>query len=509
MKIGINRTRTETISSNKNRTGNDQVTNRLFVFYQSMFLLIIIMIVYNLSFTVPVFAQADQGARTEEEKVPFPSPKETPSQAPERIDVKPMARDHEIRERLEDILKATGWFTAPEVRVNDGVVFLEGMTETGEFKKWAGDLARNTQDVVAVVNQIELKEPSLWDFQPAINGLREQWRGIMRGAPFILFGLFILAMAWGIARLSSVAARISLHRREINPLLQDVIARSVGLGVFLVGLYVVFQVAGLTTVALTVMGGTGLLGIVLGIAFRDITENLLASIFLSLQNPFRNGDLIEIAGIEGFVQMLTIRATVLITPDGNHVQIPNATVYKSNIHNYSSNPNRRGEFMVGIGYDDNIQSAQEMVLKILAEHPAVLKDPEPSVLVDNLGKSTVDLRIFFWLNGNQHSLAKVKSSVIRLVKLAFQDSGISMPDEARELIFPDGVPVRMIEPERIPEERDKSIQAKVPHGLKEPVMVSIDAEGDLRSESVEILEQARQSRTPEEGQDLLKPSSAT
>jgi small conductance mechanosensitive channel len=507
MKIGINRSWTENISSNTNRPVKDQISNRLFVFSRSLLLLILIMLAFNPGFTVPVFAQVNQGASAEEEKVPFPPPKETPSQAPARIDVKPLARDHEIRERLKDILKATEWFTAPEVRVIDGVVFLEGMTETGEFKKWAGDLARNTQDVVAVVNQIELKEPSLWDFQPAYNGLREQWQGILRGSPFILFGLLILAVALGVARLSSRVARISLRRRDINALLQDVIARGVGLGVFLVGLYVVFQVVGLTTVALTVMGGTGLLGIVLGIAFRDITENLLASIFLSLQNPFRNGDLIEIAGITGFVQMLTIRATVLMTPDGNHVQIPNATVYKSNIHNYTSNPNRRGEFTVGIGYDDNIMSAQEMVLKILAEHPVVLKDPEPWVLVDNLGASTVDLKVYFWLDGRQHSLLKVKSSVIRMVKRAFQDAGISMPDEARELIFPNGVPVRIIEPEKLEEGHPGSIQTKVPQAFEESARVSTDAEGGLRSEAGEIQEQARQSRTPEEGQNLLKPSS--
>jgi len=485
----------------------DQASKRLFCFSFSLFMLVIVMVAFNPEFAAPVFAQANQGAGTESEKVPFPPAKETPSQAPTRIDVKPLARDHEIRERLQDILKATGWFTAPEVRVIDGVVFLEGMTETGEFKKWAGDLARNTQDVVAVVNQIELMEPSLWDFQPAFNGLREQWRGVLRGSPFILFGLFILAVALVVARLSSFVARIFLRRRKINPLLQDVIARAGGLGVFLVGLYVVFQVAGLTTVALTVMGGTGLLGIVLGIAFRDITENLLASIFLSLQNPFRNGDLIEIAGITGFVQMLTIRATILMTPDGNHVQIPNATVYKSNIHNYTSNPNRRGEFTVGIGYDDNILSAQEMVLKILAEHPVVLKDPEPWVLVDNLGASTVDLKVYFWLDGRQHSLIKVKSSVIRLVKRAFQDAGISMPDEARELIFPNGVPVRIIEPEKLEERHPGSIQTRVFQALEESDRVSTDAEGGLRSEAGEIQEQARQSRTPEEGQNLLKPLS--
>lgn len=502
----FNQSRSKNMVSDQSRTVKVQLSRMLTFCLSYVFLLNLLMLALFLLLSDPVLAGTSQETKTEEEKVTLPPPKETPSQAPVRIDVKPVARDNEIQKRLEDILKATAWFFRPEVKVNDGVVFLEGMTKTGEFKKWAGDLARNTQDVVAVVNQIEVMEPSIWDFQPAMDGLREQWRGLVRSSPFVLFGLFILAIAWWVARFSSRIARYSLRRRDLNPLLQDVIARGVGLGVFLVGLYIVFQVAGLTTVALTVMGGTGLLGIVLGIAFRDISENLLASIFLSLQNPFHNGDLIEISGITGFVQMLTIRATVLMTPDGNHVQIPNATVYKSNIHNYTSNPNRRVDFAVGIGYGDNILSAQEIALKILSEHPAVLKDPEPWVLVDNLGPSTVDLRVYFWLDGRLHSLVKVKSSVIRLVKQGFQEAGISMPGEARELIFSDEVPVRMIEPEEFPEKYAEPVFKKASQEGMEPKKVSIDAEGGLYSEADQIQEQARQSRTPEEGQNLLKPS---
>jgi small-conductance mechanosensitive channel len=195
-----------------------------------------------------------------------------------------------------------------------------------------------------------------------------------------------------------------------------------------------------------------------------------------------------------------------MTPDGNHVQIPNATVYKNSIHNYTSNPNRRAEFTVGIGYDDEIRAAQEVALKILAEHPAVLKDPEPLVLVENLNKATVDLRIYFWLDGRQHSLLKVKSSVIRLVKRGFQEAEISMPDEAREIIFPDGVAVRLIAPQALPPE-DVKPPAAAHQALATPETVSTDAEGDLRSEAGEIEAQARHSRTPEKGQNLLKPAS--
>lgn len=270
----------------------------------------------------------------------------------------------------------------------------------------------------------------------------------------------------------------------------------------LVGFYLVLRIAGLTQLALTVVGGTGLIGLVLGIAFRDITENFLASLFLSFQQPFREGDLVEVANATGYVQRLTSRTTVLMTLDGNQLQIPNSTVFKSTIRNFTSNPNRRDDFIVGIGYEGSIPFAQEVALKVLAEHPAVLTEPEPLVLVENLGPSTVNLRVYFWLDGSRHSWLKVKSSVIRQVKRAFQESGISLPDEAREVTFPLGVPVRMME-------RDgeaRPVEAAEPKPIAELEAVSTKAEAGLQSEAGAIKEQARRSWTP--GENLLTPSSS-
>jgi small conductance mechanosensitive channel len=431
---------------------------------------------------------------------PTPVPGEPPSDVPDRVDVEPLARDEQIRARLQNILEATGWFADPLVEVNNGVVFLTGQAETEEFKRWAGDLARNTQDVAAVVNQITIREPSVWDFEPALAGLQEQVRRLVRALPLIGFSLLILVIAVLIARLAVLLARRLLHQRFKHSLLVTVIARSVGLIVFLLGLYLVFQIAGLAGIALTVVGGTGLLGLILGIAFRDITENFLSSLFLSVQNPFYTGDLVEIDGTEGFVQLLTTRVTILMTLDGNHIQIPNTIVYKSKIINYTSNPNRRVAFTVGIGYEDKITVAQDLILKLLAEHPAVLNDPEPLVLVDSLGDATVNLQIYFWVDGREHSIQKVRSSVIRLAKRTFQEANISMPDEARELLFPEGVSVRLIEPE----EARPLPESKIP---QEADTISTAAEGGLRSEADEIEKQLRQSRTPESGENLLDTNS--
>jgi small conductance mechanosensitive channel len=191
-----------------------------------------------------------------------------------------------------------------------------------------------------------------------------------------------------------------------------------------------------------------------------------------------------------------------MTLDGNQVQVPNSTVFKSTIRNFTSNPNRRDDFIVGIGYDDSIPFAQEIALKVLAEHPAVLNEPEPLVLVENLDPSTVNLRVYFWLDGDRYSWMKVKSSVIRLAKRAFQDSGISLPDEAREVTFPHGVPVHMIESQGAAEPTKPA--------LSKPTVdletVATQAEAGLQSEAEEIKKQARKSWTP--GENLLTPSSS-
>jgi small conductance mechanosensitive channel len=430
------------------------------------------------------------------------------SVAPARLEVQPVARDDEIRRRLQSVLDATGWFTDPLVRVEEGVVFLSGYASTEELRRWAGDLARNTQDVAAVANAIEIDEPSLWDFSAASEGLARLWRDFIRSIPFVVFGLFIMALSAIAGVLAARGIRILLLPRVQARLLRTLISRAAGIVVFLIGTYIVLRIAGLTQLALTIVGGTGLIGLAVGIAFRDITENYLASIFLSMQRPFETGDLVEVAGITGFVQQLNVRATVLMTFEGNLVQVPNAAVYKSNIRNFTANPNRRESFIVGIGYDDSIERAQEIARTVLAEHPAILSDPEPWVLVDGLGAATVNLRIYFWVNGHEHSIFKVRSSVIRLVKRAFQSSGISMPDESREVIFPQGVPVTMLHapPTTARDASPTSMRDEGPAPQSdEPQQVSTPAEAGFASDADVLEEQARQAKPLDKHANLLQP----
>ncbi len=315
----------------------------------------------------------------------------------------------------------------------------------------------------------------------------------------MLLALLIAFATVVVAALIGRFARGFLSTRISSPLLRSVIVRAVTIPIFLLGIYFVLQVAGLTSLAVTVLGGTGLIGIVIGFAFRDIAENFLASLLLSMRNPFRSGDLIDVAGHVGIVQNLNTRSTVLLTLDGNHVQIPNATVFKSIIKNYSSIPSRRAEFIVGIGYDSSTAKAQALIAQVLRDHPAVLAEPEPLVLVDQLGAATVDLRVQYWFDSATYSPAKINSALLRLSKNALLSGGIELPDPAREVVFPQGVPVY---------QRD-SPPAKSSSGGKQRKIPPVDeqavtiGEGNLQSETREAAERPR-GDIPESAENLLK-----
>lgn len=457
--------------------------------FLKIFLFIIIFFVSNISLAqVTLTPQTPSNEKTIHEEIP---------KIPEDVKVRPETKDIEISNRIKNILMSTQWFINPSVKVKNGVVFLYGTTANEDYREWAERLASKTQDTVAVVNHIQVAEPSIFEFKPILSRFKNQWLKIMRMIPSFILAIIILIFTWFIAKFFTFIGKKVFFSRLDNLLLQKVLSWAMMIFIFLIGIYLLFYLMGLVGIAFTVIGGTGLLGIILGIAFKEITENLLASIVLSINNPFTKGDLVEIVGYIGYVQRMNLRSTILINLEGNYIQIPNSTVYKNTIRNFSSNPNRREDFIIGIGYNCNIAKAQEIALEVLKKHPAVLKDPEPWVLVDDLGKVTINLRIYFWLNGNKYSWLKIRSSIIRLIKKSFQENNIPMPDSERELIFPQGVPVRFIDQE------DGSKLNQQLESEKDSAAISTQSEARLDSVSEEIEAQAKHSPAPEEGDNLL------
>lgn len=421
---------------------------------------------------------------------------------PNAVSVEAVVEDGDIENRLLRILEATEWFERAAVRVDDGVVFLTGTADSDEHKRWAAELAGKTEDVVAVVNRMQITEPPLLDLDPATSVLKDLARNAIGALPMIGIAIVILGLTWVATILAVKLADITFLKRIDSSLLREVMRKATAAPVIVLGLYLVLLVSGLSRLAVTVIGGTGLFGLVLGVAFRDIMENFLSSILISIQHPFKYGDLIEVDGHTGYVQRVNTRGTLLMTFEGNHIQIPNSTIYKSVIQNFTSNPNQRFDFVVGIGYDSSVAEAQEIAMNVLKEHSAVLNDPPASVLVDELGSSTVNLRCYFWVDGHQHSGLKVKSSVIRQVMRSLEQAKISMPDDAREIVFPHGVPVQLSKEHHDDSDHDSSLSTE-----KDKQALSTDSEGDFRSDASKIEEQARASRDPEQDDaDLLNGS---
>ncbi|KAA1261472.1 Small-conductance mechanosensitive channel [Rubripirellula obstinata] len=416
----------------------------------------------------------------------------------DKVEVDPVNSDERIANRLREIMEATGWFESPTARVDRGVAFLEGTVDSKKHQAWAEATAMKTTDVVAVVNRVKVAEQPLWNFAPAMESLKQLGRETVGMLPLIVIALVIGIMSYYLAVLSAKFTRWLTCNRIDSKLLRQVVGNVVAVAIFILGIYVALRVSGLTRLAVTLLGGTGLVGLALGFAFRDIAENYLASILLSLNHPFRVGDLIEVEGAKGFVRKVTTRGTVLNTLEGNQLQMPNSTVYKGKIINYTATPLSRRDFTVGIGFDDSIVEAQEIIMRVLGNHEGVSDDPAPVVIVQSLGSATVNLQVLYWFDQTKHSPLKVSSSVIRLVKQELTDAKITMPDEARELVFPQGVPVQMIESAIQPTAEKKM---PVTSSASEPTTTT--GEGNLESEQAEVMRAAEDDETVADEANLI------
>lgn len=410
------------------------------------------------------------------------SAREGKNEVADEVKVDPTTSDDQIRDRLQEILVSTGWFESPSVKVDNGVAFLRGTADSTKHLEWAESTAMKTTDVVAVVNRMDVDVQNVWTFAPAIESFRTLTRDLTRLLPLVLVAFVVVAVFVLFAFAARRLTESLVKSRIENLLLKQVIGRVVAITVVIVGCFLALRVSGLTYIAATLLGGTSLVGLAIGFAFRDIAENYLASILLSMNQPFRVGDLIEVGGTQGFVRKLTTRGTILNTFEGNQVQLPNSLVFKEKITNYTASPMSRADFAVGIGFDDSVSEAQEILVSILRDHEAVAADPSPSVVVETLGAATVNLRVYFWIDQTQHSILKVKSAVIRRAKQTLTEARITMPDEAREIVFPHGVPVLMPgESENAPLHREPPKESHP----EDDAEVSL-GEGSLVSEKAEI-----------------------
>jgi small conductance mechanosensitive channel len=333
--------------------------------------------------------------------------------------------------------------------------------------------------------------------------MQHNWQLFLQKLPMIGLGFALFILIFVLARpLSELLVR-PISFVSTSQLIRLVTRRLISILFILFGFYLFLRFAGLSEFAVAVLSGTGVIGLIIGFAFKDIAENFISSLLLSIQKPFKIDDVIEVEGRIGVVKQVTARATTLVDFDGDHIQIPNATVYKNIIRNLTANPKSRGKFVIGIGYDSSIVESQKIAMQVLNSTDAVLNDPEPQVLVDVLASSTVNLKVYFWINTHSHSLLKVSSFLMRTIMREFEKQGISMPDDAREIIFPQGIMLHKAE------EQGASNPPKQPFKNQAIIDDSVvdlqddEHDADLTSDADDIRQQAKEARDPEKGQNIL------
>lgn len=249
---------------------------------------------------------------------------------------------------------------------------------------------------------------------------------LLRKIPLLILAILVLLVANWVSRF--VGNRLHLIRvRSQNPYMAGLVRMIVRTAIMLVGILIALDLVGLTTVVGAVLGSAGVAGLVLGFAFRDIAENYIAGILLSVRRPFEPGDSVSIDNREGKVISVNSRATVLMTFDGNHLQLPNSLVFKSVVLNYSRNPQRRFEFAVWIDATQSIRRSQTLAMETVAGVEGVLEDPAPSWTVVENGPSGIQLKFYGWVDQRASDLGKVRSEAIRRVKAAFGNAGIEAP----------------------------------------------------------------------------------
>ncbi|MDQ1297563.1 MAG: small conductance mechanosensitive channel [Campylobacterota bacterium] len=172
-------------------------------------------------------------------------------------------------------------------------------------------------------------------------------------------------------------------------------------------------------------------GLAIGLALKDTLANVGAAVLIIFFRPFKVGDSIETAGVVGTVKAISLFSTTLTTADNRSIIIPNGALIGGNIINNTGNATRRIDMVFDIDYKDDLKLSKEVIMKILLEHPKVLKDPVSVVAIGALGQNSVQIFVRPWVLVEDY--LDVMFEITELVKLEFDNHQISIPFPQMEL----------------------------------------------------------------------------
>jgi len=225
-----------------------------------------------------------------------------------------------------------------------------------------------------------------------------------------------------------------LRRRDLDAHARKPLQKLVNFVVLFVGVSVAFGFAGygnfLTSLATIAAAAT----LAIGFAMQDVVKNFVAGVFIYTDEPFRVDDWVEWDGNSGIVEDISLRVTRVRTFDNELLTVPNSNLTDGVIKNPVAKDKLRQQFLFGVGYDDDIDEATEIIVEEAEAHENILDDPGVTVRLTELGDSYVGLKSRFWIaNPSRSDFVKTRSEYVQSVKERFDEAGIDIPYPVRTL----------------------------------------------------------------------------
>jgi small conductance mechanosensitive channel len=342
--------------------------------------------------------------------------------------------DAAIATKIRDILHELDGYEDVTVTVKSGIVTLRGTTLEVSKSDALNDLVGRVEGVVAIENEVGISTDVRRRLAPMVERVQLRfWQGVaflpLVGVALVAFAI-VLWIGFFVAR-----RRQPWDRLAPNAFIADIIRAVIRIATIVAAIVVALDILGATALLSTILGAAGIIGLAIGFAVRDTVENFIASVLLSVRQPFAPNDAICIDGEEGKVIRLTSRATIMLSFDGNHIRIPNSTVFKSKIINYTRNPERRFAFQMGVAYGTDLAMARQLAEDTLKSMPFVLETPAVSIWTTELGGSDIGMNLTAWIDQRETGLLAARSEAIRQVLLAFEGAGIEMPEPTYRLLM--------------------------------------------------------------------------
>jgi len=247
----------------------------------------------------------------------------------------------------------------------------------------------------------------------------------------IVAAIAIIIVGMIVARIVSNTVNRLMVARHIDATVADFISALVRYGVIAFTLIAALGRVGVQTAS--VIAVLGAAGLAIGLALQGSLSNLAAGVLLVTFRPFRAGEYVDLGGVAGTVLHVQIFSTTLRSADGRMIVIPNGKIIAGNIINFSREPVRRNEFIIGVAYDSDIDRVKALLTEIIQADDRILKDREMTVQLNELGASSINFVVRVWSNSSD--LQSVYWDVLEKIKRRFDENGISFPYPQMDVNF--------------------------------------------------------------------------